>query len=104
MRDTANIRRHQRVTCNTKGRAVWADPSGQDKWAIVRIFALSDSGVRMELPAPVEARSLISFSSDDMKLQGQATVRFCRRQGSRYVVGAEFVGGTSWKPVTPTHQ
>jgi hypothetical protein len=104
MRDRGNIRRHERVECNTRGRAMWSDGSGQDKWAIVRIFDLSESGVRMELPEPVEARSVISFSSDDMKVRGQATVRFCRRQGTKYVVGAEFVGGTTWKPRTPRHQ
>jgi hypothetical protein len=104
MRDRGNIRRHERVACNTRGRAMWADGSGQDKWAIVRIFDLSESGVRLELPEPVEARSVISFSSDDMKVRGQATVRFCRRQGTKYVIGAEFVGGTCWKPRAPRYQ
>lgn len=105
MRDSSsNIRRHERTACDTKGRATWADRSGQDKWAIVRIFDLSESGVRLELPEPVEARSVISFTSDDMKVRGQATVRFCRHQGTKYVVGAEFVGGTSWKPRPPRYQ
>ena len=83
---------------------MWTDRAGQSKWAMVRIYDLSESGVRLELPEPVEGRAVINFSSDDMTVQGQATVRFCRRQGSKYVIGAEFVGGTSWKPVTPTHQ
>ncbi len=103
MRDTANIRRHQRIECNTRGRAMWSDRSGRDKWALVRIYDLSESGVRLELPEPVDARSVISFSSDDMKVQGQATVRFCRQQGTKYVVGAEFVGGTSWHPRKPKY-
>ncbi len=103
MRDTSNIRRHERVACDTRGRAMWSDRSGRDKWALVRIYDLSQSGVRLELPEAVEARSVISFSSDDMKVQGQATVRFCRRQGTKFVVGAEFVGGGSWQPITPRH-
>jgi len=77
---------------------MWVDRDGKDKWAIIRIYDLSASGVRMDLPERVEARSVIRFSSDDMKIQGQATVRFCRHQGAKYVVGAEFVGGTAWPP------
>jgi hypothetical protein len=83
---------------------MWTDRAGQDRWAIVRIFDLSEAGVRMELPEPVEGRTLLSFSSDDMRLRGQATVRFCRREGAKYVVGAEFVAGTSWKPRAPAHR
>ena len=104
MTNTGNIRRHKRVACDTKGRATWVDRSGQNKWAIVRIFDLSESGVRLEMPEPVETRSLISFISDAMRLRGQATVRFCRHQRGKYVVGAEFVGGTSWEPGPPGSQ
>jgi hypothetical protein len=102
MRDTANIRRHERVECDTKGRAMWVDQDGRDKWAIVRIYDLSESGLRMELPERLEARTLIRFISDDMKIQGQATVRFCRHSGAKYIIGAEFVGGTAWK-AGPAH-
>jgi hypothetical protein len=83
---------------------MWTDGSGVDKWALVRILDLSESGVRLELPEQVEARSVIRFSSADMKVQGQATVRFCRRHGTNYVVGAEFVGGTSWRARAPKYQ
>jgi hypothetical protein len=71
---------------------MWTDRAGQSRWAMVRILDLSDSGVRLEVPQPIETLCAISFSSDDMKLSGQATVRFCRRQGTKYVVGAEFSG------------
>jgi hypothetical protein len=98
MPEISNIRRHERVDCAMKGRAMWVDKSGRDKWAIVRIYNLSESGLRLDLPEKVEAHSLIRFTSDDMKVHGQATVRFCRHQGTKYVVGAEFVGGTTWKP------
>jgi hypothetical protein len=104
MSKTSDMRRHDRLDCDTRGRAVWTDRTGQNKWAIVRIFDLSQAGVRLELPEPVEGRAVISFSSDDMKLQGQATVRFCRRQGTKYIVGAEFVGGMSWKSSAPVHK
>ena len=60
--------------------------------------------MRLELPKPVDGRAVISLCSDDMKVQGQATVRFCRRKGTKYVVGAEFVGATSWQSRTPTYQ
>jgi len=71
---------------------MWTDRAGQSRWAMVRILDLSDSGVRLEVPQPIETLCVVSFSSDDMNLSGQATVRFCRRQGTKYVVGAEFSG------------
>jgi len=98
MRDGGNIRRHQRTECDKKGRAMWTDRAGRDKYAIVRIFDYSASGVQMELPEAVEARSVLNLASDDMKIQGQATVRFCKREGNKFVVGAEFVGGNAWAP------
>jgi len=79
MRDAGNIRRHERSECDKKGRAMWTDRAGRDKYAI-------------------DARSVLNLASDDMKIQGQATVRFCKRQGTKFVVGAEFVGGNAWAP------
>jgi hypothetical protein len=83
---------------------MWTDHTGEPRYARVRIFDMSESGVRLELPEPVEGRAVISVCSDDMKVQGQATVRFCRRQGTKYVVGAEFVGATSSEARTPRYQ
>jgi len=98
MRDAGDIRRHKRTECDTRGRAMWTDRTGRDKFALVRIFDLSASGVQMEMPEAVDARSVLNLASDDMKIQGQATVRFCKRQGTKFVVGAEFVGGNVWVP------
>ena len=37
---------------------------------------------------------MLCFSSDNSKVRGQATVRFCRREGNKFIVGAELVGDT----------
>jgi hypothetical protein len=97
MQDTGNIRRHIRFDLNSKARVMWTDRFGRDKWASVRLFDASESGVRMELPEAVELRSVLNFMSENANVRGQATVRFCRREGNKFLVGAEFVGDTFWK-------
>ena len=104
MRDSANIRRHERLALRYAGPGHVDRPvPARAKYARVRIFDLSQSGVRLELPEPVDGRAVISICSDDMKVQGQATVRFCRRQGTKYVVGAEFVGAGILEARTPSY-
>ena len=94
MRNNADIRRHKRTDLNIKAKVTWTDRSGRDKWARATLFDASASGVRLELPEAVEPRSMLCFSSDNSTLRGQATVRFCRREGNKFVVGAELVGDT----------
>ncbi len=94
MHDNGNIRRHKRIDLNTKAKVTWTDRSGRDKWARATLFDASASGVRLELPEAVEPRSMLCFGSENGKLRGQAVVRFCRREGNKFVVGAELVGDT----------
>jgi hypothetical protein len=98
MFDGGNIRRHVRIDGNTTGQIMWQDRFGRDKWSKAMFLDISESGARFEMPEPVELRSVISVSSTAVRLHAQATVRFCKRQGGRYLVGVEFVGGFSWKP------
>ena len=96
MRGKGNIRRHERFDLNAKARVSWTDRFGRDKWASVTLSDASASGIQLNLPEWVEPRSILCFNSDNPKMQGQATVRFCKPQGNLFVVGAEFVGHTSW--------
>jgi hypothetical protein len=99
MHDGGNIRRHVRFEPNTTGQIMWQDRFGRDKWAKAMFLDISASGARFEMPEPVELRSVVSMSSPAANLHAaQATVRFCKRQGNKYLVGVEFVGGFTWKP------
>jgi len=99
MYDGGNIRRHERFDGTTHGQMMWQDRFGRDKWSKVSFLDISESGARLEMPEAVELRSVVSVSSPAVRLNAaQATVRFCKRQGNKYVVGVEFVGGFSWQP------
>jgi len=101
MHDGGNIRRHVRFDGNTTGRIMWQDRFGRDKWSKALFLDISESGARFEMPEAVELRSVVSVSSPAVGLNAaQATVRFCKRQGNKYLVGVEFVGGFTWKPRT----
>jgi Amt family ammonium transporter len=67
MRDTANIRRHERVECDTKGRAMWVDQDGRDKWAIVRIYDLSERR-RQRLDAGLSAALVLMMTGPGLAL------------------------------------
>jgi len=97
MHDAGNIRRHTRLEGKTNGQVVWQDRLGRDKWAKAVLLDVSESGARFEVPEPLELRSVVGLTSQPLRLNAQATVRFCKRQGNKYIIGAEFVGGFSWK-------
>jgi len=100
MHDGGNIRRHARFDGRTVAQVVWQDRLGRDKWAKAMLLDVSESGARFEMPEPLELRSVVGLTSQPLRLNGQGTVRFCKREGNKYIVGVEFVGGCSWKPRT----
>jgi len=71
-------------------RASWQDAAGRAKFTIARALDLSETGIRIELPEPVDQRSIISVQSDRIGLAASGTVRYCNRCGSKYLVGIEF--------------
>ncbi len=79
-------------------RIYWQDESGRDNFANVRSLDISELGLRMELRQRIALRSLVSMQSDDVRLNGTGSVRYCDSYGSRHVVGVEFLGGLRWKP------
>lgn len=96
-RDTKQ-RRQERVTTSVPVRVAWQDRLGRDKYAIVHILDISPEGLLLELPEPVEPRSVLTIQSQGLHLHGSGAVRYCRRVFGRYVVGLEFVAGLKWKP------
>lgn len=91
-------RRQDRVAVSAAMRISWQDRLGRDKYATVHCFDVSGSGIRLELPQPVEPRSVVTMQSQELHLHGRGAVRYCRRAFGRYVVGIEFVAGLKWKP------
>ena len=79
-------------------RVLWQDKTGCDKYAMVRSVDISTSGVRLEMPEPLEARSIVTLQSQQLGLHGSGSVRYCKRGvGGKYVIGVEFVGGQVYR-------
>lgn len=98
MPQDTKLRRHDRIVASAAIRVAWQDRLGRDKYATVHTFDISAGGLRLELPEPVEPRSVLTIQSQELHLHGSGAVRYCRRAFGRYVVGLEFVAGLKWKP------
>ncbi len=63
-----------------------------------RVVNISEEGIAIEIPEPAQLVSRVKLQADKHRLLGEGTVRHCRRVGSKYVVGIEFVDGLRWRP------
>lgn len=95
---TNGIRRHERTERSETVQIMWKDRDGADKFANARTLDISELGMRIEVPEPVQERSYVALRCDKLKLNGRASVRSCQRKGNRYLVGLEFSVGMRWKP------
>jgi hypothetical protein len=77
---------------------MWKDSNGGDKFANARTLNISEVGMRIEVPEPLQQCSYVTLRCDKLKLNGRASVRTCQRKGTRYLVGLEFSIGMKWKP------
>lgn len=75
----------------------WQDDKGNDKAAKTKSCDISEAGLRFELPEAVPDRSFVSLRSQTLGLNTRASVRSCVRQGNKYSIGVEFVGGFKWR-------
>lgn len=75
---------------------MWQDARGGDRFAVVKSYDVSQNGMRLQLPEPVEPRSCLRLQCLELKIHGTASVRSCQRNGMGYMVGLEFLGGLKW--------
>ena len=64
----------------------------EDKYAIGRLLDQSQSGVLLALQHPLAVRSILTLQNDQMRLNRSGSVRYCARQGNKYLIGVEFSG------------
>jgi hypothetical protein len=91
-------RRHDRTEHAEIVQVMWKDRDGGDKFTNARTLNISEVGMRIEVPEPLQERSYVTLRCDKLKLNGRASVRTCHRKGTRYLVGLEFSVGMKWKP------
>lgn len=92
------IRRNERVPQGAPVQVSWTDRLGNEKFANTEILDVSKAGMRVKVPESLAEHTLVTLRSERLALHGRASVRSCDRQGAKYLVGLEFIGGLSWKP------
>ena len=94
-----DLRRHIRLDCGSPSvKIMWCDASGHDKFANARALDVSETGARLKVPEAIVVQSCVTIRSENLKLHGQASVRYCSRLGTNYAVGLEFSRGVRWSP------
>ncbi|HLG99146.1 MAG TPA: PilZ domain-containing protein [Bryobacteraceae bacterium] len=96
-----NLRRHNRSPVESPIQVLWTDSSGVDKSVNGRTIDISEEGLRVKTPEPIDRGTYVTFSAPKIPLRGRASVRSCRQQGLTYLVGLEFTSGLRWKPAPP---
>lgn len=68
----------------------WQGKNGVIRRVRARCVDLSASGARVETTETLELRLIVLVTSDQFGRMGNATVRYCRREGLKFIVGLEF--------------
>lgn len=84
-----NIRRHHRIPFAGPIRISWSGADGIPRYVLGKCLDVSESGLRLESPEAIPARTVISLSAERLKLSGSASVRHVDRRGARYILGLE---------------
>lgn len=66
------------------------DERGNPRFGQGKCLDISEHGMRIETPYPIEARSFAVVRLENTTISGHASVRYCRRDGSKYLLGLEF--------------
>ena len=94
-----NNRRFERIPSGGAITVTWAEPSGRRNTAKANILDQSETGLRIELNAPIPLRSYVAFKAVEMKTGDWAcwgSVRYCGQHKTKYVVGLELSAGARW--------
>lgn len=74
----------------------WLDKTGKMRTTRTQALNISETGMAIQLPEEVMPL-LVRFESPKYDVKGAGTVRYCRRLGSKYIVGIEFTEGLRWR-------
>jgi hypothetical protein len=89
-----NLRRTERQPRLERLALSWADDSGNPSMAWGRCCDLSPDGMRVEVSDKLPVRAYVNFRSEDGKITGSGSVRYCVRTKMKNIVGLEFTGST----------
>ena len=91
------MRRQDRIEVAVPVDVMWTDRQGHERFATASAIDISESGMRIQVPAALLERSYVRLRADRIALAGSASVRSCVKKGTKFLVGLEFSGGMTWK-------
>src|SRR5579863_5713842 len=94
----AERRRHDRQPITGKLRVLWHDAEGREQVCAAEVVDISVNGLRMRVDIKMAPQTYVTVNDRDIGITGRGSVRYCRYEKGKYVVGLEFAGGTGWKP------
>jgi hypothetical protein len=68
----------------------WQTSTGEMKTIQGKCVDISDQGARIECEAPIDLRTTVYLRAAGYGVMGNASVRFCRRDGTKHIVGLLF--------------
>src|ERR1700722_15980049 len=97
--DGMDTRRHRRYAVDSGIlRVFWLNARGEVKRTRTRARTISESGIAIELPDDALPSSMVRFQSEQFAIKGAGAVRHCEREGTKWIVGLEFIEGLRWTP------
>ena len=90
VRHIQDLRAGQRRQVQGVVRVSWLTRSGQMQTLRAKCTDLSDQGARIECEQPVEFQTQVVLQAPAHGLIGNASVRYCRRSGVKYIIGLLF--------------
>jgi hypothetical protein len=83
-----NIRRHRRIPHLKPIKISWEE-HGQQRFAVGKCTDISEAGMRIESPHPIQPFTTIQIGAERLKFSGAATVKHITRSGGKYLLGVE---------------
>jgi hypothetical protein len=90
-------RRHVRTPFNEAVRISWQDSSGLTRVVKGKARDRSQGGLGVESNQAVEARTVVQVQAGSSRALGLASVRYCTRKRTGFVLGLEFSAGFRWR-------
>jgi len=91
----AERRRHDRQPITGKLRVLWHDAEDREQVCAAEVVDISVNGVRMRVDMKMAPQTYVTVNDREIGITGRGSVRYCRYEKGKYVVGLEFVGGTA---------
>ena len=93
------MRRVERTSAPGALTVRWLEATGASQNAKARVIDYSQTGVRIEMTKPIPVRSYVTLLAPELNKgtwAGWASVRYCERQGAKFIIGLEFAAGIRW--------